>query len=259
MRKNIYAVIVVYNKNCDESITYNCLKDVNGINIILCDNSDPGFNNKNKLNPDDKIYIDMQGNKGLSKAYNAAISTIKDYEGYVCLFDDDTTVTSNYFDELKSLIDNNKSDIYLPIVSNSKGIMSPVQFRKYHIRRFDNISNIKYEYLAGINSGMAINLALFKNYQYDENMFLDFIDYKFILDMRNRDAKLHVMNAEIIQSFSIETNDITSAKKRFKIKKKDLRYFYKDGLLLRLYYFYLITRLKLGLLLRYKSLSILLW
>lgn len=255
MSKNIYALIVIYNKNCKDSITYNCLKAIKGMNIIVCDNSDSEFNNSTVVLDGNK-YISLQGNKGLSKAYNAAISMIKNEDGYICLFDDDTTVSSDYFDELNTLIKNNTSDIYLPIVLNNKGIMSPVQLNKYHVKRFDDISDIKYEYLAGINSGMAINLKLFKDYQYDENMFLDYIDYNFILDLRKRNAKIHVMNTEIYQSFSVETNNIFSAKKRFKIKKKDLRYFYKDCLL---YYFYLITKLKLGLLLKYKSFSVLLW
>lgn len=259
MEKSIYTVIVIYNKSCNDSITYNCLKDVKGINIIVCDNSDRDFDNKNAVTLDGHIYIDMQRNKGLSKAYNSAISIVKYKDGYVCLFDDDSTVPKEYFDELNNLIENNPSDIYLPIVINNKGIMSPVQLKKYHVKRFNNKSDIKTEFLAGINSGMAVNLSIFKYYQYDENMFLDFIDYKFILDMRRKNTKIHVMNTEIFQSFSVETNDISSAKNRFKIKKKDLRYFYKDGLLSRLYYLYLITRLKLGLLLGFKNFSILLW
>ncbi len=43
-------------------------------------------------------YISMAGNKGLSKAYNAAIDACKDKD-VIIFFDDDTEVTEEYLDE----------------------------------------------------------------------------------------------------------------------------------------------------------------
>ena len=70
---NLYAVIVLYNKFCQNSLTYNELNRIKGLNIIVCDNSTKDMGNKDQVINDNNIFINMNGNKGLSKAYNKAI------------------------------------------------------------------------------------------------------------------------------------------------------------------------------------------
>ena len=43
---NLYAVIVLYNKFCQNSLTYNELNRIKGLNIIVCDNSTKDMGNK---------------------------------------------------------------------------------------------------------------------------------------------------------------------------------------------------------------------
>lgn len=259
MKNDIYTLIVIYNKNCNESISYNCIKKVDGINIIVCDNSTKDFDNQTSVENDGFIYLSMQGNKGLSSAYNKALDYLKGKDGWLCIFDDDTEVPAEYFDEIKSLINDTSYDIFLPQVICNNGLMSPVNFKKYKVNKVKSIDEIDNKYIAGINSGLAVNLDFLGDYRYDHNLFLDFVDYKFIIDMREKNAKFKILDTILIQSFSGESNDKNAVKTRFIIKKKDLKYFYSKSFISKLYYKYLILRMKIKLILKFKDIRILLW
>ncbi len=259
MKSNIFALIVIYNKNCNDSISYCCLKNIKGLNIIVCDNSISDYRNKDIVSADDNIYINMEGNKGLSKAYNKAITHLKNEIGVVCLFDDDTEIPVEYFNELRSLIKNQEWDICLPKVYYEKGMMSPVQLKRYAVKKVNKVEEINTKYIAGINSGMVVKLTLYENYKYDENLFLDFVDYKFIMDMRKKNVKIIVMKTKLKQLFSKDDNDKNSSKIRYNIKKTDLKYFYRSNFVSKLYCTYLLMKLKVGLVIKFKDLKVLGW
>ena len=100
---DLYVVIVVYNTSCQDSISYNRAKD-SSVKIIVCDNSTSDYGNEEIVKNDGNIYINMGGNNGLSKAYNAAIQVINKDNRYICLFDDDTDMGKKYFDKVLSYI-----------------------------------------------------------------------------------------------------------------------------------------------------------
>ena len=82
-----------------------------------------------------------------------------------------------------------------------------------------------------INSCMCINAALFKEVIYDENLFLDCVDYDFINMIRqviSKDIFYIMKNIEIYQNFSgVTSNTFESDLARFKIYVKDFRYYSK--------------------------------
>ena len=126
---DLYVVIVVYNTSCQDSISYNRAKD-SSVKIIVCDNSTSDYGNEEIVKNDGNIYINMGGNNGLSKAYNAAIQVINKDNRYICLFDDDTDMGKKYFDKVLSYINMSNADILLPVVKTSTRILSPCQFKK---------------------------------------------------------------------------------------------------------------------------------
>lgn len=64
----------------------------------------------------------MNGNAGLSKAYNRALDYLKDEDGIVIWFDDDTNVTQEYFDALELNAKEFKdSDIFVPVIQGQDG------------------------------------------------------------------------------------------------------------------------------------------
>ena len=100
----IFGIIVVYNKNVCDSVTYQCIKKQGRIKMIVCDNSTKDYCNRDIVVSDGYQYVDMHGNQGLSKAYNKALDVIHtlnpSMKGYVMLFDDDTDIPEDYFKQM---------------------------------------------------------------------------------------------------------------------------------------------------------------
>lgn len=260
---NLHTIIVLYNKFINDSLSFNCIKNIPGINIVICDNSNEKkyLVNKNICTEYSNVnYINMNGNKGLPAAYNAAINNIKSNEnGWLCLFDDDTFIPESYFRILTEYIQKNPVDIYLPKIYDEIGLLSPCIMKKYFCHRANNINEIKSSEISGINSGMAISLRIFKDYRYDENYFLDFVDHAFIRDMRILDKKISILPCTLKQNFAANTTNIHSLQTRFKILKKDLKYFYSKLRFGLLYYHYIILRRKTRILLDTKHIPALFW
>ncbi len=255
---DIYVIVVIYNKNYADSYTLKPLMNIKNINVIVVDNSTSNFNNSSIAKIPNFEYINMNGNQGLSKAYNAAIKRIKKYGKLVCIFDDDTNIEEDYFKTALSYINSNlNSDIYLPIVKDNHGILSPSCLKKVSYCRIKDTDEITSENVSAINSGMIIKSEIFENYKYDENLFLDFIDHDFIRTMKLKEKKIAIMNDNVItQNFSIINDSVKKAKIRYKIKKKDLKYFYKNHLMV---YYYIIFKHKIGLCYFQKSIKPLFW
>ena len=100
LSRNYFAVIVVYNCSFQDSPIYESLRKQPEAQIIVCDNSTGDYGNRQFMAEIGHRYIDMKGNMGLPKAYNAAIDCINKENSVVCLFDDDTTVPEDYFKKL---------------------------------------------------------------------------------------------------------------------------------------------------------------
>ena len=97
MKFKTTAVIVIYNKELTQSITYQKIRALDyKIDILIVDNSEIKNFNQLECEKEGIRYICMHGNKGLSKAYNVAIENSLQSE-VVILFDDDTEVPEEYF------------------------------------------------------------------------------------------------------------------------------------------------------------------
>ena len=78
---------------------------------------------------------------------------------------------------------------------------------------------------SAINSGMAVSLRLFDNYRYDERIFLDGVDHRFVEDMRQRGELLTLIDYTCEQAFSgHERPPLSGALNRFSIFARDEAY-----------------------------------
>ncbi len=247
-----YSLIVVYNKELDKSPTYKLCREYNNLITIVCDNSTTPNNNQNIAKKDGVIYISMNGNKGLSCAYNAGINEIQSKNGYIMIMDDDTEIPRTYIEWFLSA-ELHDTDIYLPIVKDEKGVMSPSKNVKGVVYRSQD-TNISYSEITGINSGMIINLSCFKDFSYDEKLFLDYVDHYFLIEMKKRNKKIEVLPFEIYQNFSANTNSKKSAIVRWNIFKRDSKYFYRNH---KKNYFFILLKRRIRLMLQYKDLTFL--
>lgn len=77
----LYALVVVYNKKCQDSPSLvRLLQENKNINIIVYDNSSIDYGNKNFCEKHGIMYYTQNKNLGLSKAYNFVVNKIKKNE-----------------------------------------------------------------------------------------------------------------------------------------------------------------------------------
>lgn len=247
--EDLYSILVVYNQPISESVSYNALIKNPDLQLIVCDNSTKEFGNKEKVEADGQTYLDMGGNVGLAKAYNKALDHIQSkhpsMKGYVILFDDDTQIPDDYFEKLYTYLESGTADIYLPIVDAGGRRISPSSIHNSRCHEEKDSWAIPMDRLCGINSGMTIRLSLMKDYRYNEQMFLDFIDHDFIRSMHTRNAVMRVMDITLHQNLSTMNDNLDAAIKRFQIHRKDVDIFYRGNLHRRILYHYYMLRLKM--------------
>lgn len=224
-----YIICVVYNNRISNSKVSKI--DNTYVKFFYIDNSSElNIKQENQSFCQDKnfSYIDMNGNKGISKAYNKAISCIeKSDDSWIILLDQDTELPDNLINYYTEAINSNPDKlIFTPIVKNQKGIMSPCKKNKsvfQHIS-MNELRNISEDF-SYINSCMCINSMVFNTLKYDESLFLDYVDHDFVSSFKIKfgHEKIFVIKNLIInQNFSgVTKNSFNSDFNRFKIFKND--------------------------------------
>ena len=218
--------IVIYNKWCGDSNTCQFLKNTNfpPDYVLVIDNSTKPVDNENYCKENGWTYHSMQGNAGLTKAYNAALNILKDKTDVIVWADDDTRFTDTYFESLKTHVSNNPdAAVFLPIVKANNTIISPCIFSTGEMIVAESVEALNGKEMSGINSGMAVKTSLYDNYRYDEGYFLDYVDHDFLRWCRLNSYSFCVMDdITLIQSFFAQSNPSKKAKRiRFNIYKKD--------------------------------------
>lgn len=223
-----FPIIVTYNKSCVDSPTCEAVRKAH-LRGIVCDNSTGDFCNREYCDENGFDYISMNGNKGLSRAYNAAIEFLSGKEGFAVILDDDTQLPEDFFEKMEAAaVRNPDAKLLLPVVYSGENIISPAQKNGILIHSPHSIDELSPGFSA-INSGMAVRLDYFGNYRYDENLFLDYIDHDFMEDFNKSGEKAEVVRDVVLrQEFFAATNkDKKAARKRYRIFKKDFLYFVK--------------------------------
>lgn len=252
----LYAIVVVYNKKCENSLTLNAIKKYNRkINVIVFDNSEKNFNNEDYCNKNNYKYYTMNKNMGLSKAYNYVLKNIdKNPNDYLIVLDDDTDLNDQYFEEVFEQISLNKYDILLPIVKSNDIIISPskIQFN-CRVKTIKNINEVNNKNITAINSGMVVRLSVYEKVIYNEDMFLDYIDHDFMKQVRINEFKINILNSEIIQSFSRnEKGSLKGALFRFNIYRKDFKIYCKNCNRM-IFYYINILKFRIKQCIKYRS------
>ncbi len=259
----IWAVVVVYNIRCQESQTCQALKKLNndGIRVIIYDNSTKDMGNCDYCRDSGWVYLGGNGNMGISKAYNACIDYLKSekQQGLLCLFDDDTELDGEYFEKLIAAYSKCGEKIFVPLIFAAGSLISPCILKKGHrvVAFKDEEQALAYSgnELSAINSCMAIDLSVFDDYRYDENIFLDGVDHYFTTQMREKGIKITVFDYRCNHAFSgTERPPKESAKIRFGIYAKDYKYILKND---KLSYLRLVGKRALSLCVKYKTLEFL--
>lgn len=234
---DISVLVVLYNKAIRD---ISCLPFAQASplvsQIVVCDNSTAPNSNAAQARELGIDYVDMGCNRGISVAYNAGVRRCT--AGIVCIFDDDTLVGNDYFGAVAAFLEGpGAPDIALPLVMAGKLIMSPCRLRTWCAIEFHDVGKIsRTKGLGGINSGMAIRRPVFEKVSYDESLFLDHVDHKFIRDARAAGFRIAYLEGPVLeQNFSLTTDSASGAAVRLKIFIRDIRTYYAETFTMRFY------------------------
>lgn len=232
-----YAVVVLYNIEITNSQTCLNIEKIKNhdINLIIVDNSTKKNNNKLLCEKKHWTYISMNGNAGLSKAYNRVLDSLINKSGVVIWFDDDSNLTQEYFDHLELAVEENPEfDIFVPIIQGQDGhFWSPNEYRFFKNKQLKTANQmIKNNRFNAINSCTAVRLNVYKKYRYDEKLFLDQVDHSFFEDQREKNRNFFKLNTIINHNFSTKNKmkSLDEVKKRYQIMIPDfLRFCSRKG------------------------------
>lgn len=246
MEITLWAVVVLYNVDIRETETYRSLlkQTKTDFNILFIDNSTVVNKNENYSQSANLKYISMEGNAGISKAYNKALEFLEDKATHVVWFDDDTHLPMNYIEVLYAALQNTTASVFLPIVISQNKIISPTRAREWK-KYFATAADIERnkDQLTAINSGMCVALSIYENYRYDARIFLDYVDHLFMEYIRSQKVRVKILPVQLEQNFSLDTKgESASVKQRFNIFMNDVETAYADRMFQLLF-----IRLKYGI------------
>lgn len=261
MARSASAIVVLYNTSCSESPTCRALQQLNPpVQVLIYDNSTRDMGNRAQCEALGWTYLGGEGNFGLSKAYNACIDYLKsqNFKGFLCLFDDDTAVTAEYFRALETAIAAG-GQLFVPLIYADGRLLSPCRITPSHKTILFDGEETALHYqgqdLSAINSAMAMDIAIFRDYRYDENIFLDGIDHNHLQKMAERNIRPSILNVRFEHQFSgDERPSPESAVFRFRIFARDYAYIFRKH---KTRYWFLVGKRALHLTLQYKSLMFL--
>lgn len=225
--EQIMVVLVVYEQRLENSPAFNSLRAAlkpfdKTSSVFVYDNSSESqlFREKNWGSI---TYVHDPFNGGVSKAYNKAYEKASTIGKEWLLFaDQDTIFPENFFIQcLESINKNTHTRIFVPIVKDERGIVSPFRYTlgkgiRAHNIKPGTISASKWNF---INSGILISTRLFgKCGGYDERFQLDFSDLSFHKRLTHYVYQMQVV--DVCCKHSLSTNQQKNAEdalKRFYI------------------------------------------
>lgn len=256
---NFAVAVVIYNVHCSESETCQSLEKIQDstLKVLIFDNSTRDFGNRGFCEHRNWVYLGGNGNVGISKAYNAVVDYLAPHntDCILCLFDDDTQIDKRYFELLEKSLQTSDCKIHVPFVYSQNVIISPSKRKQGYRTSLFQSENEALEFdgkqMTAINSGMALDIRLFQNYRYDENIFLDGVDHSFIADMHKRGEEIQPFPYRCDHLFSGNTKQTkTAALSRFSIFVKDFRYILRED---KVAFAYLVGKRMLRLTLQYRT------
>lgn len=200
-----------------------------GAKVIICDNSE----HRNDLMAANCLrenvdYRWMGGNKGLPKAYNFAVSRLAGQVSHVVFFDDDTEIPRGYFNKLTDHLLAGTADIYMPAVYVGDRLLSPCQVLGSWYREIRHPGKLPRRYSC-INTGMTVGSELLEKVQFDEILFLDYVDHSFVRAAHAAGATFEALwDCQLRQDYSRATDTVSKAASRFDLFRRDLSTFYGD-------------------------------
>lgn len=215
----MYVIIVLYKIRLEDSITYKTFKrnvsklENIGVKLLIYNNS-PEI-----IIPQSEEYYLYQPkeNLKLAGAYRYALERAYE-EGYkwLLLLDQDTELTSEYFEELNKFLNSSIQDSYdiaVPILKQGNLFLSPACYNKYKgpfdkpkvIHNNNELSKkLKNDILVAYNSVSLLKVSALKEVGgFGTEYPLDMLDYDYYTRMHNNKSYIYILSTIIQQNLSL--------------------------------------------------------
>lgn len=239
MNSKFLALIVTFNPDLER--LNQCVSSIaNQVDKILI--VDNGSKNQNSISKfltkfENIIFFKKETNKGLSKNYNEGIQFARENNyDFLLILDQDTICEKNLIEEVSK----HSNDEYAVFVPFKQHRNKDYQQHLYRISSEDRHHGNAEVVRTAINSGTCINLhTLPPNFQFNEKLFVDCIDWDFYLRLQSAGFKTLRVNTTRI---FVEIGNTTKHKffsytwfaknyspKRLKISARDFVVFIKSN------------------------------
>ncbi|MEZ8970479.1 glycosyltransferase [Vibrio cyclitrophicus] len=212
MKSLIKILVVNYNKKIVDTLTSKAIakiKNKSVYEIIVWDNSTilevVEFNRKHCIDLG-YTFLSEGNNVSLSYLYNKVVKylTSEQDEFYLCIFDDDSSPTHDYFSEVESICDEGEVLFFAPKVSCNSLLYSPALYKPFRNEAIKIDNGLCFGPAVGVMSGTVVNSDVFKKVNFDEALMFYGIDTKFYLDITYREnIPLFIMKYELQHSLSV--------------------------------------------------------
>lgn len=244
--QSISVIVPIYNKRIKEIPVFIIGKEINDVEFVICDNSTNELiktENKNYSSRYTFInYCDMNGNKGISVAYNYGIEQATGK--IICIFDDDTRPGKNYFSGVRQYMSEDSECVYVPVVVSGNRMLSPLKVFGPLVYRTSNVSMLQANNISAFNTGMVYSRDIGKTIKYNESLFLEFVDHDFCRRIKQAGINIRVMEDIILeQDYSKDNDNKEQAQFRLNTARHDLPIYYTNSIVSKIYCkFYLLYR-----------------
>ena len=234
----ISVIVPIYNKRIKEIPVFIIGKEINDVEFVFCDNSTNELiktENKNYSSRYTFInYCDMNGNKGISVAYNYGIEQAKGK--IICIFDDDTRPGEDYFSSVRQYMSEDPECVYVPVVMSGNRMLSPLKVSGPLVHRTSNVSMLRAKNISAFNTGMVYSREIGTKIKYNESLFLEFVDHDFCRRIKQAGINIMVMRDVILeQDYSKDNDNKEQAQFRLKTARHDLPIYYNNSIVSKIY------------------------
>lgn len=220
-------VVVVYEIELKQSITLQRLfsifesKSIN-VDLLVYDNSKQSTYQGEHAG-DVRYYKHDAENSGVAGAYNYALKLATQLDKkWLVLFDQDTTISNNYFSALSSGMQRYPQEkLFCATVVSYNTIVSPAYFfaERAFVLKAPKTGLLQSKCFTVINSGITVSVPELKALGgYDADLPLDFSDHNFFRKYKKANKTFVVIDAENSHNLSAHADvDFDVVFKRFKI------------------------------------------
>lgn len=232
MKKSL-ILVVNYNKKIEQAETIKSLLSYNfklkeKYDVFIWDNI-PKDDNKNIIKElENYLYKSSINNNGLAYIYNYVISNLVLQYEYLIIFDNDSTVKIEYFEEFEKIKKLNKNiNLFVPRIIYQDIIRSPRKIENYIFKKskhtfYEKTKSglIECKDLFIANSGMIIKSEyLVKKFKkYDERLKFYGTDDYFIKKYNKFNNKFYLLDYTLEHDFSLLNQNESIDKKIFRFK-----------------------------------------